>query len=227
MRCVGDYSHNLGRAVDELGDTFLTYHNHSARHNRVAATLARAARQALHKTVKEDEMAHETFSPGARPDVAIRLTHRRWTLLEVKCVCPISSVEARTGLEGTFAALGNTEAGYRRSIIGGDAVAGRAATPAKYAGAIGLGNSVVPCVFETFGGAGDDVLCLLQSWNSSARAKVPPGEEPPWCARNYLPYWSQLLSKEAQRGAAAEILARVSDEVAACESMRARGVAAA
>ena len=35
----------------------------------------------------------------------------------------------------------------------------------------------------------------------------PPGVEPPWSARNFLPYWSQLLSKEAQRGAAIELTA--------------------
>ena len=63
---------------------------------------------------------------------------------------------------------------------------------------------------------------LIGEWSKAARAQTPPGEEPPWSARNYVPYWSQLLSKEAQRGAAVEILNRVSDEVAAREASRLR-----
>ena len=42
-------------------------------------------------------------------------------------------------------------------------------------------------------------------------------------ARNYLPYWSQLLSKAAQLGAAEEILTRVREEQAAREARCARG----
>ncbi len=38
----------------------------------------------------------------------------------------------------------------------------------------------------------------------------------------YLPYWSQLLSKEAQRGAAIEILNRVDGEAADREAARLR-----
>ena len=49
------------------------------------------------------------------------------------------------------------------------------------------------------------------------------GEEPPWSARNYVPYWTQIISKEAQRGAAEEIMSRVREEVAARETTRARG----
>ena len=47
-------------------------------------------------------------------------------------------------------------------------------------------------------------------------------EEPPWSARNFIPYWSQLLSKEAQRGAAIEILNRVDGEAADREAARLR-----
>ena len=46
---------------------------------------------------------------------------------------------------------------------------------------------------------------------------------PPWSARNYVPYWSQIISKEAQRGAAEEIVSRVREEVAAREATRVRG----
>ena len=60
-------------------------------------------------------------------------------------------------------------------------------------------------------------------WASRARGKTPPGEEPPWSARNYVPYWSQIISKEAQRGVAEEILSRVREEVAAREASRVRG----
>ena len=51
----------------------------------------------------------------------------------------------------------------------------------------------------------------------------PPGEEPPWSARNFIPYWSQVLSATAQRAAAAEILNRVREEVATRNAMHARG----
>ena len=42
-----EYSQQLGREVDQLGHNFLTFHNHSKRHNGVIGVLARAARQAL------------------------------------------------------------------------------------------------------------------------------------------------------------------------------------
>ena len=75
-----------------------------------------------------------------------------------------------------------------------------------------------PCVFVSSGSARG----LLETWSRAARAKTPYGEEPPWSARNYIPYWSQLLSKEAQRGAAIEILNRVDGEAADREAARLR-----
>ena len=42
-----EYCQQLGREVDQLGHNFLTFHNHSKRHNGVVGVLARAARQAL------------------------------------------------------------------------------------------------------------------------------------------------------------------------------------
>ena len=39
-----EYSQQLGREVDQLGDTFLTFHNHSKRHNGVVGVLARVRR---------------------------------------------------------------------------------------------------------------------------------------------------------------------------------------
>ena len=77
-------------------------------------------------------------------------------------------------------------------------------------------------VFEVFGGAAPEVLSLLEGWGRTARSKTPPGVEPPWSARNFLPYRSQLLSKEAQRGAAIEILNRVDGEAADREAARLR-----
>ena len=59
---------------------------------------------------------------------------------------------------------------------------------------------------------------LLNDWSAKARGKTPPELEPPWCARNYTPYWTQLLSKAVQRGAAEEILARVTEEGTAREA---------
>ena len=73
-----------------------------------------------------------------------------------------------------------------------------------------------------FGGFDRDAVNLLNEWGARARGKTPPGEEPPWCARNYVPYWSQIISKEAQRGAAEEIISRVREEVAAREASRVR-----
>ena len=57
-----------------------------------------------------------------------------------------------------------------------------------------------------------DAVSLLNRWAARARGKTPPGEEPPWCARNYVPYWSQIISAAAQRGVAAEILTCVREE---------------
>ena len=62
--------------------------------------------------------------------------------------------------------------------------------------------------------------CLLEGWGRSARSKTPPGRGR--LAISFLPYWSQLLSKEAQRGAAIEILNRVDGEAADREAARLR-----
>ena len=80
------------------------------------------------------------------------------------------------------------------------------------------GNTVVPCIFETFGGFEEGVVSLLNDWSKAARAKTPPGQEPPWSARNFIPYWSQLLSREVQLGVADEIIARVHEKAAALEA---------
>ena len=84
------------------------------------------------------------------------------------------------------------------------------------------GHDVIPCVFEVFGGAAPEVLSQLEGWGRAARSKTPPGVEPPWSARNFMPFWSQLLSMQAQRGAAIEILNRVDGEAADREAARLR-----
>ena len=77
-------------------------------------------------------------------------------------------------------------------------------------------------MFEVFGGAAPEVLSLLEGWARRALQNAP-GVEPPWSAHNFMPYryWSQLLSKEAQRGAAIEILNRVDGEAADREAAQA------
>ena len=77
-------------------------------------------------------------------------------------------------------------------------------------------------VTSTFGGFSPEVVDLLNDWAGRARSKTPEGEEPPWSARNFVPYWSQILSKAAQRGAAAEIVSRTREEAAARSAGRAR-----
>ena len=84
-------------------------------------------------------------------------------------------------------------------------------------------HRVEPCIVEVFGGFERGLVDLINEWGRRARQKTPEGEEPPWAARNYVPYWSQLISKEAQRGAAAEILFRAREEAGAREAVRSRG----
>ena len=145
-------------------------------------------------------MAHQVYSPGARPDVRIKKRGRVYQLLEVKVLCPISSNADRTDFNGTYAAFANTAPAKRSEIA------------EKYAPAKTNGHTVVPCVFEVFGGAVPETTRLLGEWSKAARAATPPGEEPPWCARNYMPYWSQIISAAAQRGVAAEIMTCVREE---------------
>ena len=57
----------------------------------------------------------------------------------------------------------------------------------QYAGALGKGNTVTPCIFETFGGFESTVVGLFNDLSKAARAKTPPGQEPPWSARNFVP----------------------------------------
>ena len=65
---------------------------------------------------------------------------------------------------------------------------------AKYAPAKINGHDVTPCVFEVFGSAAPEVLQLLEGWGRAARSKTPPGEEPPWSARNFIPT-CQILNR--------------------------------
>ena len=62
---------------------------------------------------------------------------------------------------------------------------------------------------------------VLRAWRA-ARC-TPEGEEPPWSARNFFPYWSQVVSTSAQKAAAAEILSRVREEVATRNAASMRG----
>ena len=189
--------------------------------------LARACQQqALNKKVLVDTLHHEHMSPGARPDVAvIRGAHDRLhdRLIEVKVVSPLSSSPDQTAADGAYSAFANTAPDHRRHILGCGAVGNRAAVPAKYAGALEKGNTVTPCIFETFGGFEGSVVDLLNELSKAARAKTPPGQEPPWSARNFVPYWSQLLSREVQLGVADEIIARTREEAASIEAGNGRG----
>ena len=90
-------------------------------------------------------------------------------------------------------------------------------------GALEKGNTVTPCIFETFGGFEGSAVNLLNELSKAARAKTPPGQEPPWSARNFVPYWSQLLSREVQLGVADEIIARTREEAASIEAGNGRG----
>ena len=60
-------------------------------------------------------------------------------------------------------------------------------------------------------------------WARLARGKTPEGEEPPWSALNFFPYWSQVVSTAAQKAAAAEILSRGREEVATRNAASMRG----
>ena len=53
---------------------------------------------------------------------------------------------------------------------------------------------------------------LLMYLAMRARRKTPAGEEPPWAARSFVPYHSQLISAAVQCEAAEEILDRVGYE---------------
>ena len=134
-----------------------TYHNHSKRHNGVVKVLARAARQALNAKVDEEDMAHQVYSPDARPDIRIQQRSRRYKLLEVKCLCPLSSNPALLDLDGSFAAFANTAPPKRAEVA------------AKYAPAKIKGHDVIPCVFEVFGGAAPEVMRLIETWSRAAR----------------------------------------------------------
>ena len=139
--------------------------------------------------------------------------NHRHLLLEVKCVCPISSNEDATGESGATVGFGNTAAGLKQKI------------DAKYAAAKkpGHGCVVKPCILEVFGGFDSELVALLHDWAARARQRAPEdGGDPPWWARNFVPYHSQLISQAAQRGAAAEILSRARQEESARQAWRSR-----
>ena len=99
------------------------------------------------------------YSPGARPDVRIKKRGRVYQLLEVKVLCPISSNADRTDFNGTYAAFANTAPAKRSEIA------------EKYAPAKTNGHTVVPCVFEVFGGAVPETTRLLGEWSKQGRTR--------------------------------------------------------
>ena len=136
-----------------------------------------------------------------RPDLTVvrgKADSVHHLLVEVKCVCPFSTVAHSTGVEGAYAAFANTAAELKRGIH------------AKYkckedAWVNEKGHEVQPAIFEVFGGFDEGAVKLLNRWAGKARGKTPPGEEPPWAARNYVPYWSQRISRAIQVGAAQQV----------------------
>ena len=144
-----EHSEAMAADLDALGDTMLAAQDHTRRHNGVAAAFARAARQALPCKVLVDTFTHEHFSPGARPDVAVlrgAVDRSHHDLLEVKVLSPTSTTGAGTEAAGSHVAFGNTRADITRTILGCPPIGGRAAVPAKYAGALEKGHTVVPVV---------------------------------------------------------------------------------
>ena len=121
-------------------------------------------------------------------------------LIELKNITPISSTDGGTGEAGAYAAMGNSDADQRRKI------------EEKYQDAKRRGHEVLPVVHESFGGFNKVAADLLMYLAMRARRKTPAGEEPPWAARSFVPYHSQLISAAVQCEAAEEILDRVGYE---------------
>ena len=166
----------------------------------------------LGKPTHYDLISHESFSKGARPDAVVMRgapDGMHHMLLELKNITPISSADGGTGDAGTFAAMGNSSAEKIVEILGSPAIGGREGVNAKYVDAIRKGHLVVPIIHETFGGFGPEAADLLMRLAVRARRKTPDGEEPPWAARTFVPYHSQLISAAVQCEAAEEILDRV------------------
>ena len=93
--------------------------------------------------------------------------------------------------------MGKSDAEQRRKIA------------EKYLDAKLRGHTVV---HESFGGFNKTAADLLMYLAMRARRKTPAGEEPPWAARSFVPYHSQLISAAVQCEAAEEILDRVGYE---------------
>ena len=69
-------------------------------------------------------------------------------------------------------------------------------------------------MYSYSGGFGLEAARLLQDLAARAKRKTPEGEEPPWAARTFVPYHSQLISASIQCEAVEEILDRVNYESA-------------
>ena len=95
----------------------------------------------------------------------------------------------------------------------------------QYAGALGKGNTVTPCIFETFGGFERGQRCRPAQRTVQGRARQDaPRPGAPLVSPQLRPVdWSQLLSREVQLGVADEIIARTREEAAAIEAGNGRG----
>jgi hypothetical protein len=176
-------------------------------------------------TAAEREPARYKLYSTYRPDLAISAgaLHGVWGtwLGDVKIVCPVEGNAAKIQLFGAETGFANTLPKVKVQMLGHrgrvDPRSGRfnrwtgvgsfAASTGDYDFAVNAGCTVVPLLFETFGGFGPGVVRLLKSlsWMRLGRLSAEEYKVASWSTRMWKPLAEQILSVALHRGLADEI----------------------
>jgi hypothetical protein len=216
-----------GQPFDPLGDVAqnLGEHGHQHRHFSVLNAIADVAKGVLGGTAAEREPARYKLYSTYRPDLAISAgalpgVWGTW-LGGVKIVCPVGSHAAAVQPFGAEAGFANTLPRVKDQMLGHrgrvDPRAGSfnrwtgvgsfAALTGDYDFAVSAGCTVVPLLFETFGGFGPGVMSLLKSlsWLRLGRLSAEEYKVASWSTRMWQPLAQQILSVALHRALADEI----------------------
>ena len=195
---------------------------HQTRHFLVLEELCVVLRSVWGGAVQREPQNYHNYS-DTRPDVAAACVGEGGSMFvgDVKLFDAIGSGGVPHG-RGAYVAFGNTRPRARALVLGllrrgkaGDGawdwargqgyVEGKAGA---YARAIEAGCTVVPLLFETFGGFSPEVAGLLKSLGEARQNRLNTGEFDlsSWSSRTWMSYATQRLSVAVHMAAAGEII---------------------
>ena len=226
LSAARDVETRHGCPIDRYGDVAQNANQagHAHRHATLLTSIAAAVRSVWGgPQVQKEPRDYLSYSATYRPDLACLYKEggSHHLLADLKFLDPLSSVMTSIGRAGARVGFGNTRQLAEEKVLGraarGDQSEGTfdpskntghvSASPADYADALSKGHTVIPLLFETFGGFSPAAMRLLrrlrdQVSNTLSHAQY---EETTWSARSWMAFQAQKISVALHLAAALEI----------------------